>query len=205
MNKVNLLFDINKLVLRPIPDQRAFEMEYFEFLTRLPDLIDQALQLTHSEMKRKRPLSINRNWFANTMNGNLLALVGQEYPNYLQKTKRGSFCLLMNFRYEGYLKKLIGKKLFPSYNHSKSSKALTNQRGLPKEEPLPVIYIGWSINKTNDRITGYHAVCIKGDERIWRTDLKAIEPPEVKGIEKDTTQPVAPTVTVKVKDQKKAK
>ncbi len=66
MNKVNYLFDINKLVLRPIPDQRAFEMEYYEFLTRLPDLINQAFQLTRSEMKRKRPLSINRNWFANT-------------------------------------------------------------------------------------------------------------------------------------------
>lgn len=205
MNKSNYLFDINKLVQRPIPDQRAFEMEYYVFLTGLPDMIDQALKITRAAMKRKLPLSINRNWFANEMNGNLLALVGQDYPNYLQKTKRGSFCLLMNFRYEGYLKKLIGRKLFPAYNHSNSSKALTHQRGIEKEEPLPVVYIGYSINKTNDRITGYHAVCIKGKERIWRTDLTAIEPPEVKGIEKNTTQPVAPTVTVKVKDQRKAK
>lgn len=205
MNKGNYLFDMKKLVQRPIPEQRAFELEYYEFLTSLPEKINKAFVMTKAEAKPKHPLSINRNWFANTMNGNLLSLVGKAYPNYLRKTGRGSYCLLMNFRYEGYIKKLMGKKLFPSYNNTKSSTALTNQRALPKDEPLPVVYIGYTINKTNDRITGYFAVCIKGEERIWRTDLTAIDPPEVKGVQKDPIQPIVPTVIVKVKDQKKAK
>lgn len=205
MNKVNLLFDISKLTMRPIPQQRDFEIEYYDFLKSLPEMINQAFEQTRAELKRKHPLSVNRNWFANTLNGNLIKIVADKYPNYIQKTKRGSFRLMMNLKYEGYIKKLTGRKLMPSYNHSKSSIALTHQRGIPKEDPLPVIFIGYTINKTNDRITGYHAVCIKGDERLWRTDLTYIEPPATMNITTDDIKQIHPVVSVKVKEHKKAK
>ena len=205
MGKVNYLFDINKLVQRPIPEQRAFELEYYDFLTILPEKINQAFDMTRAEMKLKHPLSINRIWFANTMNGNLLSLVGMAYPEYLKATGRGSYCLLLNCKYEGYLKKLTGKRLFPSYNHSKTSKALCDQKAKPGQEALPVIYIGYTINKTKDEITGYYAVCIKGKERIWHTDLTCIEPPYVLPITAAGSPPVSPKVEVKVKKNKKAK
>lgn len=163
-----------------------------------------AFEMTQMEMKQKHPLSINRIWFANTMNGNLIYQLGTSYPEFLKYTGRGSYCLMLNYRYEGYVKKLSGKNLFPSYNHSKTSRALTNQEALPDQEPIPVIYIGYTINKTNDQITGYYAVCIKGKERIWRTDLTSIEPPSVMPIEQTPSQPVTPLVTVKVKEKRKA-
>lgn len=201
--KFTTLFDTNQLIQRPIPEQRAFELEYYHFLVSLPKIMDEAFDITRNEMLRKHPLSINRSWFANTMNGNLIYLLGTSYPDYLKNTGRGSYCLLMNYRYEGYVKKLTGKKLFPSYNHSKTSRALTNQEALPEQEPIPVIYIGYTINKTNDNITGYYAVCIKGKERLWRTDLTAIEPPAAMPVLQTPVHPVTPLVTVKVKDRKK--
>ena len=203
-HKGNYLFEMNKLVQRPIPEQRSFELDYYDFLTSLPSKIDLAFEMTRAEMQQKHPLSINRIWFANTMNGNLIYLLGTSNPEYLKNTGRGSFCLLMNYKYEGYVKKLSGKKLFPSYNHSNSSKALTNQEALPEQEPIPVIYIGYTINKTNDFITGYYAVCIKGKERIWRTDLTSIEGRGALPLEITTAPPFTPIVTVKVKEKKKA-
>lgn len=152
--------------------------------------------MTRDELKQKPPLSVNKNWFANTMNGNLIFLIGTEYPEFLKYTGRGSYCLFLNFKYEGYVKKLSGKRLFPSYNHSNTSRAITNQQALPKQEPLPVIYIGYTCNKTNDTITGYYAVCIKGKERVWKTDLTAIEKPVVKDVEQAVaiTKPLLVTV-----------
>jgi hypothetical protein len=60
---------MNKLVQRPIPQQRSFELEHYDFLTSLPKKMDLAFEMTTQEMKQKHPLSINRIWFANTMNG----------------------------------------------------------------------------------------------------------------------------------------
>lgn len=204
MNKSNYLFDMNQLVQRPIPEQRAFELDYYDFLISMPGKIDMAFEMTQAEMKAKHPLSINRIWFANTMNGNLIYLLGTSYPEFLKYTGRGSYCLLLNYMYEGYVKKLSGKKLFPSYNHSKTSRALTNQEALPEQEPIPVVYLGYTSNKTNDVITGYYAVCIKGKERIWRSDLTAIEPPQSMPVEQTPVLPIKPLVTIKVKERKKA-
>lgn len=204
MYKSTTLFDTSKLVLRPLPIQREFEIDYYEFLTSLPSRIDAAFQMTRDELKRKPPLSVNKNWFANTMNGNLIYLIGTAYPEFLKYTGRGSYCLFLNYRYEGYLKKLSGRKLFPSYNHSKTSRAITNQQALPEQEPLPIIYIGYTSNKTNDFITGYYAVCIKGKERIWKTDLTAIEKPAVKNAEQEVAQTAKPLITVKPKERRKA-
>lgn len=204
MYKSNTLFDISKLVLRPLPIQREFEVDYYDFLSGLPKQMDLAFKMTRDELKLKPPLSVNRNWFANTMNGNLIFLIGTKYPEFLKYTGRGSYCLFLNFKYEGYVKKLTGKKLFPSYNHSNTSRAITNHQALPEQEPLPVIYIGYTSNNTNEMITGYYAVCIKGKERVWKTDLTAIEKPVVKGIEQEAEKLPMPLVTVKEKAKRKA-
>jgi len=202
--KSNTLFDIDKLVQRPIPEQRAFELDYYDFLTILPGKIDLAFEMTRREMQNKPPLSINRVWFANTMNGNVIYQIGTSFPEYLRNTGRGSYYLRFNHMYEGYLKKLSGKKLFPSYNHSRTSRALTEQKAYSEQEAIPVVYIGYSLNETNELITGYYAVCIKGKERIWRTDLKSIEPPMSMPFEAQPDLPKAPLVTPKARAQKKA-
>lgn len=203
MSKVNYLFDMAKLVQRPIPEQREFEITHFDFLTAIPVLTTQAFELTTAERKSKTPLSVNRMWFANTMNGNLLALVAAEFPEYVRSTGRGSHCLLLDNKYECYLKKLTNS-LFPSYNHSKTSRALCNQEAMNEKDALPIIYIGYRTNKSKDDLKGFYAVCIKGKERLWKSDLTAIEPPNAETWS-DTSPnlPLAPEVKVTVKVKRK--
>jgi hypothetical protein len=204
MYKSNTLFDISKLVLRPLPIQREYELDYYDFLSGLPPKMDLAFKMTRDELKLKPPLSVNKNWFANTMNGNLIYLIGTAHPEFLKYTGRGSYCLFFNFKYEGYVKKLTGKKLFPSYNHTDTSLAITNQRAFPKQEPLPVIYIGYTSNRTHEMITGYYAVCIKGKERLWKTDLTAIEKPVIIGVDQSADKETVQLVTVKEKAKRNA-
>lgn len=202
-----VLFNMQKLVQRPIPDQRHFEIEYYDLLKALPRIVMQAFDLTTKARRKKRPLSMNRNWFANELSGNVLDLVAQSFPQYVQSTGRGSHCLVLKYKYECYLKKL-NRNLAPLYNHSKTSKRLTNQEALPTQEPIPIIFMGWTVNKTNDTITGYYAVCRKGSERIWFTDLTAIVKPKTleinnsKQIDNTETKPI---VTVKPKERRKRK
>ena len=204
--KANYLFDTAKLIQRPIPEQRGFEIEYYELLNSLPEKINEAFELTNKAKRKKRPLSINRNWFPNEMSGNVLDLVAQSFPHLVQATGRGSYCLMLNFKYECYIKKLTNKKLSPVYNHSKTSRRLTNQQAKEKiEAPIPVIYMGWTINKTNEKITGYYAVCRKGEDRIWYSDLTSIELPQIKNIEVEQTKSTPSKVVVKLKDKRKAK
>lgn len=200
------LFNVLQLVQRPVPDQLKFEVEYYDLLQALPEIILKAFNLSHQAKKNKNPLSMNRNWFANEMSGNVIDLVSQSFPLFIKYTGRGSYCLLLNYKYECYIKKLTKKKLFPMYNHSKTSKRLTNQEALEKvEEPIPVIYMGWTINKTNDQIFGYHAVCIKGDERLWHSDLTAISKPHTEDLQNTNSTKVETTpLVVTVKGKRKA-
>jgi len=199
------LFNTTELIQRPIPEQREFELAYFKLLKALPAIIDEAFEVTHKAKRRKAPLSIGRNWFPNEMNGNVLNLVAQSFPDFVRYTGRGSHCLYLNYKYECYIKKLSSKKLFPTYNHSKTSKRLCDQTALPSQEPVPIIYMGWTISKTNEQIKGYFAVCRKGDERIWHSDLTAIRlnenivATEIQEVENPHE------VLVKVKKNRKAK
>ncbi len=190
---------MSKLVLRPLPDQRKFEEEYFDFLVSLPEKIDRAFKKTSQELRPKHPLSVGRSWFANTMNGNLICEIGTSYPEFLKYTGRGSYCLMFNSKYEGYVKKLSRNNFRPSYNHSISSRALTEQKAFSDNDALPVVYIGYTINKTNDLITGYYAVCIKGNKRIWKTDLTCIEVPGIKTVDMEQTKSNPNIVEVKIK------
>jgi len=199
------LFDMIELVQRPIPEQRKFEIEYYDLLIALPGIILKAFEISNATKRNKNPLSMNRNWFANEMSGNVIDLIAQSFPMLVKYTGRGSYFLLLNFKYECYIKKLTKKRLFPMYNHSRTSKRLTNQVASKIEEPIPVIYMGWTINKTNDQIFGFHAVCIKGDERLWNTDLTAIQKPNENEL-KITPQAEIETnlVVVTVKGKRKA-
>jgi hypothetical protein len=202
-----VLFDTSKLVQRPIPEQQEFEKEYFELLKALPKIIDSAFELTIEAKKNKRPLSMNRNWFANELNGNVLDMISQSFPDFIKSTGRGSYFLYLNYKYECYIKRLTNKRLLPSYNHSKTSKRITNLQALPTEPALPIIYLGWTINKSNERITGYHAVCNKGAERIWATDLLQINANRLKiaAIDEKPIQVSSVKVTVKAKGKSKGK
>lgn len=206
-SKPGVLFDTSNLVQRPVPEQQDFEKEYYQLLRALPKIVDKAFALTNEAKKTKRPLSMSRNWFPNEMNGNVLDLISQSFPNLVKSTGRGSYFLYLNYKYECYVKKLTNKRLLPSYNHSETSKRLTNQQALLTEPALPIIYLGWTINKLNEKITGYYAVCNKGKERIWATDLLQLRSNRLKSVQniEGVLQDSKVKVTVKEKGKTKGK
>lgn len=204
MIKSNLLFDINKLLPRPIPEQAKFEEDYYRFLSAFPDIVDEAFNLTTVARKRKDVRAINRNWFANEMSGNIGFLIMREFPHYV-KNVRGTYCLNLNFEYECYVKRLT-QSLQPSYKHSDTSWANYNQRAMSPNDQVPIIYIGYKATKTNDDILGCYAVCIQGMKRLWVSDLNAIAPPSFGAITNSKPiVPLQPEVKVGIKVAKKAK
>lgn len=203
-SKGTYLFDINKLLPRPLPVQEKFERDYYDFLSVIPDIIDQAFEMTVKARRMKDPRAVNRNWFANEMSGNLAFLIMRKFPAYV-KMVRGTYCLNLNFEYECYVKRLTSA-LQPSYRHSDTSWANFNQRAMSIKEQLPIIYIGYKASKTNDKILGSYAVCLQGKNRLWVSDLNALTPPSY-GTASNVSPvtPQQPEVAVGVRIKKKAK
>ncbi len=202
LNKSTLLFDKNKHLKRPLPEQTRFENEYQNLLTRMPILMDMAFRSMDEERKKKSKMAINRNWAANTMNGNIIDLISKEFPHYVKDTGRGSYYLDLDNKYECYVKKL-DKQLLPQYNHTDKSKELVSQIACINEEPIPVIYIGYTATKGLTVIKDYYAVCVKNGKVIWESDLTSIQP---KTYERNTYEnDIEPVVEVVVKQKKKAK
>jgi len=197
------LFPVYEMVQRPTPEKTDFEKEYYDFLTSMPVIFDNAFEKTKAARKTKSKMSMLRPWFATEMNGNVLDLVAQSFPLLVKATGRGSFCIYLNYKYECYLKKLMPKNLFPSYNHTNTTKRHTDQMALKKEQPIPIIYLGWTLDKGNDKITGYYAVCRKGSERLWHSDLTCIKLQDIDVRVEENN--VVPEVKVIIKKREKKK
>ncbi len=200
--KGNMLFSdeqLKQLLKRPTPDQREFEVENYDFLSSLPDLMEEAFELTRREMIPKMPLSIDASWIAHTMNGNIRALIHQAFPGMVVPTGRKSYCIILHPKCECYIKKLTRSNLMPQYNHSQTSFAMVQARAMPEQEAIPIVFIGYTSNASNDMLTGYHAVCIEGNIKHWVTQLDAIEPPNQMDA---TSSPDGPSITPFVRVRK---
>lgn len=150
------------------------------------------------EMEAKLPNSVNPGWFADTLNGNIRAMIMQDFPGIVAPTGRGSYCILLPPKHECYIKKLTSGNLLPQYNHSYTSAAMCNARALDGQEALPVIFIGPTLDESNEMVTGCYAVCIEGLKRNWVTNLNEIEPPQRLEVPAPQTTP-PPTPIVKIR------
>jgi hypothetical protein len=209
MTKVNYLFDMSKLLQRPIPEQSKFEEENYELLKAFENATYTGFEKTLEDADGKPPLSMNFLWFPNAMNGNVVAEMGKRFPEQLRPTGRKNHKLMLKPNYECYIKKL-DKALKPSYHHSMTSAAMCEQKALSRQDALPIIFIGYTMTDTNDKVTGCYAVCWKGKERVWVSDLTALQPPStgdgyiIAPISPNTPPTPDVQVGVKVKPNKKA-
>lgn len=204
--KVQFLFDMDKLLKRPTAEQRKVEVENYGFLQRFPHFVRKAFDDTENAAKNKSAISKTFLWFPLTLYGNVLENVATEYPEYLRETGRKSYTIKLRPNYECYIKKLTSGSLLPSYNHSQTSFAMCEGLALPEQEPLPVIFLGYTLTEDNSEITGCYAVCIKGKEKIWVSDLNAIEPPKFgETVDLNPVLPNLPQVKVRVREKKQAK
>lgn len=204
------LFDISALEKRKLADQAEFEKITLPFLLKFREIVDNAMDAMCETRDNKPPLSVNQNWAPNEMNGLIIDALVKEFPQYARETGRGrGIKFVIDGKYEIYIKKLNEKTLKPSYNHTYTSKAMCEQAVLPNQEPIPVIFIGYTATKSVEQLTGYYAVCTKAENGInWITDITTLFDAD-HGVEANnnpaTLIDVTPTVVVKPKFRKEAK
>ena len=169
MDKSKKLFDESKFVRKKIPEQIEFETSMKDFLPEFGEIFKEAFHMTQKERALKKPNFRDRNWEAVTMSGNIKGLLTERFPEYiLQDGYRYYF--YMKDRYIIYFKKL-DNKLLPSNIMTENTHKINCQYALPEEDPIPVIFIGYTVNTTFDELTGYYAVCMKDEEKKWVSDL----------------------------------
>jgi hypothetical protein len=201
-NKTTYLFDKNKHVKLPLPEQESFEKENKPFLNRIYYLINMAFEEMTKRRNGRSKMETNKNWPANELSCILWDLIAKEFPTIVRDTKRGGYCLNLNDKCICYIKKLYKKHFQPEYHHSDKSRQICDQIGDINEKPLPIVFIGYTANKKLRVITGYYAVCVKENKVIWCTDLTALLPAYQERATYDTSP--TPEVTVQVKVKRKA-
>lgn len=70
-----------------------------------------------------------------------------------------------------YFKKLNSKTYLPENIETKHVAGLNRQLSFEFEDRSSVVYIGYTVTKEYDYITGYHAVYIKDSVIVWRSSL----------------------------------
>lgn len=204
------LFDISALEKRKLADQAEFEQVSSPFLQKFREIVDEAMDTMSDTRDNKPPLAVNQNWAANEMNGLIIDALVKEFPQYARETGRGrGVKFVINGKYEIYIKKLGETTLKPSYNHTYSSKAICEQAVLSNQEPIPVIFVGYTATKSLEQLTGYYAVCTKPENGIdWITDITTLfGSDQSTDINDNPVSPVdlTPNVVVKPKFRKEAK
>lgn len=166
------LFNKNNYLQRKLPDQEQFEMEMELELLDFKVIQETAFGDLLNERKRKNPNAINRNWNANTMNGNVKQHLIYQFPEQIQQDGTGRFYFKKDDKYILFFKKL-NPNLMPSNIPTKNSERILNQLAFPFEEPIPIIFIGYTVDDW-DSLTGHYAVCIHNGIRKWVTDLTTL-------------------------------
>lgn len=194
------LFDKNNYLQRKLPDQEQFEVEMGQELVDFKLIQETAFNDLLNERKQKNPNAINRNWNANTMNGNVKQHLIAQFPEHIQQDGSGRFLFKKDEKYVLFFKKL-NPNLMPSNIPTKNSERILNQLAFPFEEPIPIVFIGYTVNDW-DSITGHYAVCIHNGVRKWVTDLTTLGGSSRLTIA--ATSPVAPPPDIRVAVKKKA-
>jgi hypothetical protein len=170
MNKSNELFETSNLISRPLPEQLEFEETLSVELPIFKSILEQSFELTRKEKSVKRPNFLDRNWSAVTMSGNIKGLLFDTYPGNMKLDSNNRFYFNKEGKYIIYFKKL-NEKLMPSNIPTRYSYKLYGQLALQFEEPIPIVFVGYTLNESNDELSGSFAVCLKNNVRKWASDL----------------------------------
>jgi len=172
MVKENELFANSQMQKRKTPEQEDFEYENLDVLGYAVKAINQALEMMHKE-RELYPFSYRgKNWAATTMNGFVQGIMLDKYPDRM-KSFWGSYSYV---GVKSLLKfKKLNDKFIPENIKTEKVDRERNQQALLFETNIPIIYIGYTVDKTMDEITGCYAVCLDDwDRLIWVSDLTDI-------------------------------
>lgn len=200
--KSNYLFEENQIYRRKTVDQVDFEATMGSFLPDFLEIFEKAFEMTIEERSKKSRNYLDRNYSAVVNYGNIKGLLFDKYPEYVGFDSKGR----LRFQHPKlvvYFKKL-NDELLPSNVETMHSNRLHNQLCLDYEEPWPVVWAGYTVDKTWCLMTGMFIVCIDGKQKKWFIDLSdyGTSKREVKFTKPSPNLDDVETL-VKVKDDKK--
>jgi hypothetical protein len=150
--------------------QIAFEQSFNLEISSFVDIFFNAHQMTMGDLTPKGLKYQMRMTKSTLMNGNIKGLLFDQFPNEMKESKSSRFYL---HRQKGFilLFKKLDDKLMPNNINTKNSRKILAQYAIDFEEDLPIVFVGYTVNKTWDRITQVVAVYIKDGKKVWVSDL----------------------------------
>jgi hypothetical protein len=171
---LQLSFDFTKFPRRTGVAQADFEAANKKLLLFFRLLVYEA----HLDLHRKifslfKPRDMDRNMPAVSMISFIRQGILKHFQSYCPKATKKRFKLITP-NLECILIKKLNNKLRPSNIDTTNNKLIINQRTDEQADKLPIIFLGYTALPDFSRITGIYAVCIKGKEILWRTDINEL-------------------------------
>ncbi|MES2654940.1 MAG: hypothetical protein V4620_05080 [Bacteroidota bacterium] len=170
-NKNMYCCNMNKLLLEI--DSLQSESKKFESCmhTEIPKIVELYYDTFKSLLKFKQGRHnndprFNAMYMSSIMSEKIETLFGSK----IYKMKFGTLSLNKDNEYRILFKKL-NNSMMPSYNHTRNSRRLLNQQyelNLPQSK---IVYIGYTVNNSWEKITQINAVYICNNQIYWNLDL----------------------------------
>lgn len=171
-NEGSQLFSDYQMKKRDNLSQREFEQAFSSDIPIFGEIIKTSFESLKREGLDRPPHYKNRNWNPDTMNSNIQGNLIEQYGGAVRLDK-GTFYLKMNGKILFFKKLGINSKL-PSHNPTRNSIKLVNYFATLFEEPDPIVWIGYCVNKSWTSLLGFYAVSIEGKKINWISDLNDI-------------------------------
>jgi hypothetical protein len=150
--------------------QIAFEQSFNSEISAFVDVIFDAHHMTIGDLSPKGLKYQMRMTKSTLMNGNIKGLLFDQFPNEMKESKSSRFYFNMEKKIFILFKKL-DEKLMPNNINTRNSRKILAQYAMDFEEDLPIVFVGYTVNKTWDKITRVVAVYIKDGKKVWISDL----------------------------------
>lgn len=172
VHKGKTLFADSQIKRRTTADQDEFILNHKELLIEVVSVFNKSMDMMLAEKSHHPPKYRDKTWAATTLNGFVVGLMRDKYPREMKK-EGGNFCFLGK---RAILKfKKLDNHYLPGNVRTDKANLERTQMALFDEPGWPIIYLGYTVNKSFTEITGCYAVCLDDWERIrWICDLDEI-------------------------------
>lgn len=199
--KLMYLFDPAKYARLTVPEQEKFQKENENLMFAMEDAVYDALK---SYQKEILPL-FRRGGMDNNMPAvSMISFIKQafitRFPQYCREATKARFRLITDSGEHIYLKKLNRKKRpqnIPTENNNRILYQVTDH----SKTNRPNVFFGYTCTNNYSSITGVYAICIKGEEIVWVTDISSLRQSAIVTSLDQPTAPVLKEGVVKLKSK----
>lgn len=156
------------------PNQKEFESKNKPFLLSFKDIVFEAFENMHQKIfPIFKPSDMDRNMPSVSMISFIRQGIIRKFPLYCRKADRKRFRLVTPTNESLFIKKLDDRFLPSNIQTFENQKILA--QCIPGEKTKGSnVFLGYTVSKYYERLTGVYAVCIYGHSVIWITDISLL-------------------------------